>query len=128
MSTREDHLEVADVPQVQIAERALGDAAHLLSASGELDIATVPELRERLTGLIVSGARGLVVDLRPVTFMDSVALAAILHARARMPEDGRMAIVLEAGSYTSLIFEIAGLPERLDLFEREDEAIAHVSA
>jgi anti-sigma B factor antagonist len=127
MSIREPSLDVGDAAQVDIAERVLGSAGHLLAASGELDIATAPVLRERLTALIDGGVRGLVVDLRPVTFMDSVALAAILHARSRMPEDGRMAIVLEAGSYTRLIFEIAGLPERLDLFEREDLAVAHVT-
>jgi anti-sigma B factor antagonist len=124
MSTRDHSLEDA---AVEVAGRQIGPAAHLLTASGELDIATAPELRGRLTGLIDEGARGLVLDLRPVTFMDSVALAAMLHARSRLPQDGRMAIVLEAGSYTRLIFEIAGLPDRLDLFEREDEAIAHVT-
>jgi anti-sigma B factor antagonist len=124
MSTRENAL---DAPEVEISERELGASAHLLAVSGELDIATTPELRERLTALLDDGARGLVLDLRPVTFMDSVALAAILHARSRLAADGRMAVVLDAGSYTRLIFEIAGLPERLDLFEREDEAIAHVT-
>jgi anti-sigma B factor antagonist len=123
MSTREHPLEDAEV---EVVERRLGSAAHLLTASGELDIATAPKLRERLSALIDGGAHGLVLDLRPVTFMDSVALAAMLHARSRLGEDGRMGIVLEAGSYTRLIFEIAGLPERLDLFEREDEAIAYV--
>ena len=74
-------------------EQPLDASSYLLTASGELDIATAPLLRERLTALIEEGASGLVLDLCPVTFMDSVALAAVLHARARLGDDGRMAIV-----------------------------------
>lgn len=126
MSTR-DHTLLAELADVHLAGQPLGDAAHLLVASGELDIDTAAQFRERLTTLIDGGTHDLVVDLRPVAFMDSVALAALLQARSRLPEDGRLAVVVETGSYTRLIFEIAGLPERLDLFESPDAAIAHVT-
>jgi hypothetical protein len=60
--------------------------------------------------------------------MDSVALAAILHARARLAADGLVAVAIPRDSYTRLVFEIAGLPQCLDLFETRDEALAHVGA
>ena len=109
-----------------VAEERLEPAGVLLTVSGELDMATAPELRTRLTNAIDAGARRLVIDLCPVSFMDSVAMAAIIHARTLLL-DGRMAIVLPCDSYTRLVFEIAGLPRCLDLFETREEAIAHVS-
>ena len=109
-----------------VAEERLQPAGVLLTVSGELDMATAPELRARLTNAIEAGARRLVIDLCPVSFMDSVAMAAIIHARTQLL-DGRMAIVLPCDSYTRLVFEIAGLPRCLDLFETREEAIAHVS-
>jgi anti-sigma B factor antagonist len=100
----------------------------LLTVSGELDIATAPLLRERLSAAIGGGVRRLVLDLCPVSFMDSVAVAAILHARRDLGEGGRMAVACAAESYPRLVFEIAGLPACLDLFETPAAAIAHVGA
>jgi anti-sigma B factor antagonist len=128
MSTSESIHAAWDEPGgFQLTEEPLEPSGVLLVASGELDIATAPELRERLMSAIGAGAKRVVADLRPVTFMDSVALAAILHARKEIGEDGRFAIVLARDSYPWLVFEIAGLPQCLDLFETRDEAIAHVA-
>jgi anti-anti-sigma factor len=88
-------------------------------------VATAPELRERLIGAIDSGATALVVDLSAVTFMDSCGLAAVLHARARLADRGRLALVLAADSYAHLILEVAGLPASLPLFETREAAVAH---
>jgi hypothetical protein len=55
-------------------------------------------------------------------------MAAILHARTQLGARGRFAIVLGADSYTQLVFEIAGLPRCLTLFETPEQAIEHVTA
>ena len=112
----------------ELAEEPLGESASLLVVSGELDIATAPDLRDRMTAAIARGATGLVVDLHSVTFMDSVAMAAILHARTQLGEGGRLAVVLGADSYTQLVFEIAGLPRCLTLFDSREEAVEYVTA
>jgi anti-anti-sigma factor len=111
----------------ELAEEPLGASATCVTVSGELDIATAPELRDRLTAAIDRGVTGLVLDLRHVTFMDSVAMAAIIHARTQLGDRGRLAVVLGPESYTELVFEIAGLPRCLDLFETRDEAVRHIN-
>ena len=110
-----------------LTEEPLGESGTILAVAGELDIATAPELRGRLTAAIEAGKTGIVVDLREVAFMDSVAMAAILHARTQLGDRGRLAVVLDDESYTRLVFEIAGLPRCLDLFETREAAAAHVS-
>ena len=45
----------------------------VLRASGELDIAVAPDLQARVPEL-VEGAAGVVLDLRPVTFLDSAGV------------------------------------------------------
>ena len=130
MSAIEDSIVVRgwDRPgEFELNEQPLGADGVLLSVAGELDIATAPQLRARLNRAIESGARGLVIDLCEVGFMDSVAMAAIIHARTQLPQGGALAIVLDSDSYTRLVFEIAGLPRCLDLFETRVEAIAHVA-
>jgi anti-sigma B factor antagonist len=112
---------------LQVTEQALQPAGVVLTASGELDIATAPELRARLSAAVDAGASRLVVDLRPVTFLDSVALAALLHARRRLPDDGRMAVVVDPDSYVRLIFEVAGMPQCFDVVETREQGIALIS-
>jgi len=109
-----------------LVERPLEPSGVVVEAWGELDIATAPELRERLTTLIDAGVSRVVVDLRPVSFLDSVALAALLHASTRMGDAGRMAVVVDRDSYVRLIFEVAGMPQCLDVFETLEDAAAHV--
>lgn len=111
----------------ELAEEPLGATGIYLTVAGELDIATAPDLRDRLMAAIKRGVTGVVVDLREVTFMDSVAMAAILHARTQLGGRGRFAIVLGADSYTQLVFEIAGLPRCLTLFETPEQAIDHLT-
>jgi anti-sigma B factor antagonist len=110
-----------------LEEEPLEPAGLVLTVSGELDMATTPELRSTLMAAVQSGTGGIVLDLRPVAFLDSLALAAILHARRKLGNRRRMGIVIARDSYTRLIFEVAGLPECLDLFETRDEAVAHVT-
>jgi hypothetical protein len=55
--------------------------------------------------------------------MDSVALAAILHARRQLGERGRIACVVPPDSYIRLIFEIAGGGAFADLFDTRSAAV-----
>ena len=90
-------------------------------------VITKPQLA-LLDAAIKAGKHRLVIDLHEVDFLDSVALATIVHARKELPEDGRLALAVEPGSYVMLIFESSGLNKMLDLAESREAAIAHVSS
>ena len=111
-------------PEFTIADSQLADGGVLLTIAGELDIATVPVVRERLARLTVAGARRLVVDLRRVAFMDSTGLAAFIHTKVQLGDEGDLTLVLEQDSYARLIFEVAGLVGVLDVVDTLDAAIA----
>ena len=59
----------------------------IVAVAGEVDIATVTRLRERLFELAASG-RTLVVDLDQVSFIDSSGLAALAGAARRAAAHG----------------------------------------
>ena len=60
--------------------RVRRDPAYVLvTVAGEIDIATVPALHERLTLLAATG-RAVVVDLDQVTFIDAAGLGALAGA------------------------------------------------
>jgi anti-anti-sigma factor len=112
---------------IQLTEETFDPSGLVLTVNGELDIATAPTLRARLDTAIEGGARRLVIDLSAVSFLDSVALATIVHAKQRLAEGGRLAIAVDPASYVMLVFESGGLSQVLDLVETRDQAIEHVS-
>jgi anti-sigma B factor antagonist len=52
----------------------------IAAVSGEIDVYTAPELREKLVGLVDSGATDIVVDMGQVGFCDSTGLGALVAA------------------------------------------------
>src|SRR6185436_5775455 len=94
----------------------------LVAAWGELDIATAPELRSTLADAFSSGVTRLVIDLTGLSFLDSVAVAALLHARRQLGDDGRMSVVVPPDSYAQLVFTVAGLSHCLDVFATREAA------
>ncbi|GAA4760074.1 STAS domain-containing protein [Nocardioides endophyticus] len=76
---------IDDQPILAISDELLGDT-RVVRCVGEIDIATVPELRDRVMGLQVDGPPRLVIDLTGVTFIDSLGLGALIgiHKRARV--------------------------------------------
>jgi anti-sigma B factor antagonist len=113
---------------IEVTEVPFEPSGLVVAVSGELDIATASALRDRLDAAIKAGKHRLVIDLFGVDFLDSVALATIVHARKELPEAGRLALAVEPGSYPMLIFESSGLNKMLDLVASREQAIALVSS
>jgi anti-anti-sigma factor len=59
----------------------------VVTVAGEVDIATVAQLRERLAALAVSGVP-LVADLDQVSFIDATGLGALVGAAREAAEHG----------------------------------------
>jgi anti-sigma B factor antagonist len=110
-----------------LTEEPLLPSGIVIKASGELDIATAPGLRDRLNAAIESGVTRIVVDLSEVVFVDSLSLASIVGAQTRLAERGRLAVAANH-PYVLLIFEAGGLDSVLTLFETPEQATAFVQA
>jgi len=70
-----------------------GRGCTVLEVSGELDMATSPQLRQALQGLVDAGDRQVVVELAGVGFMDSSALGALVEMyKALRAAGGRLSL------------------------------------
>lgn len=84
----------------------------MLLPVGELDLATAEQLEQAVMRELAGGPSALVLDLSRVSFMDSVALGALLRCEGRAREDGlRFAIKAGSGQPQRLL-ELCGLVER----------------
>jgi anti-sigma B factor antagonist len=90
-------------------EERLGGDVPVIAVSGEIDVATAPQLRESLQGVIAEGRTTIVLDLLGVTFLDSTALGVLVGALKRCRESGGDLHVVVADPRILKIFEITGL-------------------
>jgi anti-sigma B factor antagonist len=86
----------------------------LAVVAGEIDIATVARLRERLWPLAASG-RTLVVDLEQVGFIDASGLGALAGAAGFAGEHGASLYVVCAAERIRRPFRLTGLDRTIPL-------------
>ena len=73
-----------------------GNYATTIVLSGELDIASVPALEEQLAHLEADGVDTIKLDLRHLSFIDSMGLSAFLRAWHRAESNGHRIILIRA--------------------------------
>ena len=93
-------------------ERRFDRGRVVVAVSGEVDLATVPQLRAALRDALATAAGELWLDLSATTFMDSSGLHAVFDGQTRATALGRrLAIALPPGPVRRL-FELTGYSER----------------
>jgi anti-sigma B factor antagonist len=86
----------------------------VVTVAGEVDIATVTQLRERLASLAVSGVP-LVVDLDQVSFIDATGLGALAGAAREAAVHGTSLHLVCARPQTRRLFRVTGLDRQIPL-------------
>jgi anti-anti-sigma factor len=87
-----------------------------LELSGELDLASAPQLERALARAKHGRPATLVLDLRDLSFLDSCGLRELLGAQ-RACEEAGCALTLIAGAPARRLFELTGVAARLPLAE-----------
>ncbi|NHC47192.1 STAS domain-containing protein [Motilibacter aurantiacus] len=100
----------------------------VLSVSGELEAAGAPVLRGAVTDALAQRARGLVIDLRGVGFVDSAGLGVLVGALKRCRERGGELAVVSTTPMFLRTLRVTGLARILPTFPVRSEALGHVRA
>ncbi len=97
--------------EVQVDEL---DGGNVVRLTGELDMATAPAVQEALHAAQHAQASQLIVDLRGLTFLDSVGLG-VLIAADLAGRDGHVKVSFVRGSPTvHRVFELTKVDERVE--------------
>lgn len=94
----------------------------LVTADGELDVGTAPELRRVVNAALDDAGGTLIVDLTEVTFMDSTTLGVLIGAYNRLRETGGVLALVCPDDRIRRVFRITGLDKVFTLFNTVDEA------
>jgi anti-sigma B factor antagonist len=104
------------------SERA-GDGLGIVVLSGEVDIYTAPQFKERMLELLDAGVDKLVVDLSSVTFIDSTALGVLIGGVRRVrTAGGAMALVVTSRS-VERVLSITGLDRVFTIHATREAAL-----
>lgn len=94
-----------------LAKRRDGERA-VLALSGELDLATVPVLRDAaLAELDSQGCSTLVLELAELSFLDSTGLGCWIELRNHAQEHGQLLELVEVPRAAARTIRIAGLAQ-----------------
>ncbi len=89
------------------------DSSTLVEVSGEIDLATAPQLRTAIVG--IDG--DITVDLSRVSFLDSSGIGVLVSAYKRAGAEGHRFVIRGASGSVEQTMRITGV---LDLFDSRD--------
>ena len=114
--------------EFEIKDRAVSGDTHVVSVSGEVDLFTAPEFKQRMSDLIDAGRSRLVVDLTGTTFIDSSSLGVLIGAHRRLKLRGGALLVVCDNEAISKTFKITGLDGVFTIAPTVDAALSDDAA
>jgi len=88
-----------------------------LRITGDLDLYNAPAFDDALVAVEGEKWPTLVLDLRQLDFVDSMALRLIMRTQARATQDGRRLVVVRGPAFLDRVLTLAGLAEHLELVD-----------
>ena len=101
-----------------------GDQAVLIGVSGELDLASSPELEAELERATSSDLELVVIDLRKLEFMDSTGLSVLVRAHQKATQNGKRFAIVKGPQQVQRLLSLTGVAERLTVVDEPEELLA----
>lgn len=101
------------------------DDAVVVQLSGELDVATAPPLRARISALMQTGNCRLVLDLEELTFLDASGLNVLMRAKALAVRDGGWVRLVHLRPQARRVLHLTRLTQVLAEFPSLTQALNH---
>ena len=94
-----------------------GSDRYVITVSGEVDLASSPDLDIAIIAAIESGATSVVVDLTDVSFMDSSGLGVIVRGLKRCREADKDLDLVITNERVLKVFGITGLDQVIPIHD-----------
>ena len=96
---------------------------HVVAVTGEVDLFTAPEFKQRVMAPILAGVDRVIVDLTQTTFIDSSSLGVLIGAHRRLKARGAHLVVACDTDAIVKTFRITGLDGVFTLVSTPEAAL-----
>ncbi|GGI33652.1 MULTISPECIES: anti-sigma factor antagonist [Staphylococcus] len=93
------------------------DKHYDVTVSGELDVATVPELEKVLVPIRQAGTHDIHVNLENLSYMDSTGLGLFVGTLKSLNQNNKELYILGVNNRIKRLFEITGLSDLMHVNE-----------
>ena len=109
--------------EFEIHDRPVDHETQVVAVTGEIDLFTAPEFKQRVSAPIDAGRSRIVVDLTQTTFIDSSSLGVLIGAHRRLKRrDGSLTVVCDNDAILKT-FRITGLDGVFAIVPSLDEVL-----
>lgn len=88
-----------------------------LVLSGDLDLYSAPTFDDALVTAEGEKWPMIVLDMRALTFLDSMALRLVMRTQARAEQDGRRVLIVRGPVFLDRVLQVSGLDQHLELVD-----------
>jgi len=114
-----------ELARVERVEEEQQGTLCLVRVHGEVDLSNAQEVSSAIGNAMGQEARGLVVDLSDITYLDSAGVALLLRLAERLRARRRqLYLVVPRGSPVRRVLDFTGLPRVIPLEARLEDALA----
>ncbi len=110
-----------------VSSERSGDDVGVVALSGEVDIFTAPQFKERMVELLDAGVYRLVVDLSEVTFIDSTALGVLIGGVRRVHGAGGAMALVVVSRPVERVLAVTGLDRVFAMYATRAEALEAIA-
>jgi anti-anti-sigma factor len=93
----------------------------VLTVTGEVDISGAPELKLAFDEIAAHDGR-VIIDLRLVTFMDSMGLGALIEGRNALESNGAVVLLVSDSGPAGRLLALTKLDESFQVFDSVESA------
>ena len=93
-----------------------------LQLQGDLDLYNAPAFDDALVEVEGEKWPTIVLDLRGLDFLDSMALRLIMRTQARAQQDGRRLVIVRGPAFLDRVLKLSGLTEHLEIVDEPPAA------
>lgn len=98
-------------------DRADDTVQVVLRLKGDLDLYTSPQLDDALVGVEGEKWPIIVLDMRELEFIDSMALRLVMRTQARAEQDGRRVVLVRGPAFLDRVLSLSGLAQHLEIVD-----------
>ena len=108
---------------MQFSEERTGKF-YVLNVSGRLDASTSSSFEEKLTSIIDSGEKNLLINLNELDYISSMGLRVLLQAAKKLKASQGSISLCEMKDNILEVFDIAGFTQVFQIYKTYNEAVA----